>query len=288
MTATTTGHTSPATTPRTARCVAALPNDPGLDDILADPNLSSTAKALIAVMVRNWAWVKDHCWPSDATLAARVGMSVGHVQRCLRELERAGRIRRERTAAVPNGRRIWLLWRCPGDRAGARRDPAPARTPSTAPARSERVVIVNEGTEPEIRPASRRRPEDDPVPTALHDAPLPSVSTSQAEELPEPRGPLPAVQEARETLPAPVTEEISHRDRPGPPRGRGWAPRGPRPGGGSGRLARRPFAPAPGLGCHREADGSVLDAADSAGGHHAKSFGDHAPCPFGAAVRLPA
>ena len=129
MTATTTQHASPGATPRTARRTTALPNDPGLDDILADPNLTSTAKALITVMVRNWAWVKDHCWPSDATLAARLGMSVGHVQRCLRELERAGRIFRERTAAVPNGRRIWLLWRCPGGRAGARPDPAPRAPP---------------------------------------------------------------------------------------------------------------------------------------------------------------
>ena len=117
----------PPTPPERARRGAALPNDPGLDDILADPNLTSTAKALITVMVRNWAWVKDHCWPSDEILAARLGMSVGHVQRCLRELERAGRIFRERTAAVPNGRRIWLLWRCPGGRA----------------VRSERVVIVS-------------------------------------------------------------------------------------------------------------------------------------------------
>ena len=133
MTFPTTRHASPAATPRTGRCVAALPNDPGLDDILADPNLTSTAKALITVMVRNWAWVKDHCWPSDATLAARLGMSVGHVQRCLRELELAGRIRRERTDEVPNGRRIWLLWRCTGDRAGAQPDPAPARTAPPAP-----------------------------------------------------------------------------------------------------------------------------------------------------------
>ena len=287
MSPSTTRSTTPAATPRTGRCVAAPPNDPGLDEILADPTLTSTAKAIITVMVRNWAWVKDHCWPTDKTLAAKVGKSIGQVQRCLHELEQAGRIRRERTDAVPNGRRIWLLWRCPGDRAVRGGIPRRAHSLHRA-ARSERIVIVNEGTEPEIRPASRRRPEDDPVPTALHDAPLPSVSTSQAEELPEPRGPLLTAQEARETLPAPMTEEISHRDRPGPPRGRGWAPRGPRPGGGSGRLARRPFAPAPGLGCHREADGSVLDAADSAGGHHAKSFGDHAPCPFGAAVRLPA
>ena len=123
MTCATTRSTTPAATSRTARRTTALPNDPGLDDILADPNLTSTAKALITVMVRNWAWFKDHCWPSDATLAARLGMSVGHVQRCLRELERAGRIFRERTAAVPNGRRIWLLWRCPGGRAARSRTP---------------------------------------------------------------------------------------------------------------------------------------------------------------------
>lgn len=208
MTATTTRHASPAAAPRTGRCAAALPNDPGLDAILADPNLTSTAKALVTVMIRNWAWYKDHCWPSDATLAKKVGKSIGHVQRCLRELERAGRIERERTDAVPNGRRIWLLWRCPGGRAGARRDPAPARTAPAAPARSERIVIVNEGNEPEIRPASRRRSEADPVPTAFLNAPLPSVSTSQAEESPKPQEPLLAAQAAHEMLPEPVTEGL--------------------------------------------------------------------------------
>ena len=121
MTCATPRSTSPAAAPWTARGAAALPNDPGLHAILADPKLSSTAKALITVMVLNWARFKDHCWPSDATLAAKIGMSVGHVQRCLRELERAGRIFREGTAEVPNGRRIWLLWRCPGGRAGAQR-----------------------------------------------------------------------------------------------------------------------------------------------------------------------
>ena len=181
----TTRGTTPAADPRTGRGAAALPNDPGLDAILADPNLSSTAKALITVMVRNWAWYKDHCWPSDETLAKKVGKSVGHVQRCLRELERAGRIVRERTDAVPNGRRIWLLWRCPGAprrRGGTR---AGAHHPTGAGAANE-VVIVNKGTEPEIRPASRPRSEADPVPTALRDAPPPAASTSQAEKSPAP------------------------------------------------------------------------------------------------------
>ncbi|MBV8268417.1 MAG: helix-turn-helix domain-containing protein, partial [Planctomycetaceae bacterium] len=208
MSPSTTRATTPAATPRTGRGGAALPNDPGLDAILADPDLTSTAKALIAVMIRNWAWYKDHCWPSDATLAKKVGKSVGHVQRCLRELERAGRISREKTGEVPNGRRIWLLWRCPGVRAGARPESAPARTAPAAPARGERVVIVNERREPEIRPASRQRSEDDPAPTSLRDAPPPVASTSRAGESSTPPGPPPTAREARETSPAPVTEAI--------------------------------------------------------------------------------
>src|SRR4051794_214916 len=146
MTSSTTRHSSPAAA-RAGRCAAALPNDPGLDEILADPTLSSTAKALVTVMVRNWAWSKDHCWPCDRTLAAKVGKSVGQVQRCLLELEQAGRIGREKTDEVPNGRRIWLLWRCTGGRGGAQRETAPARSAPAAPARSEQVVIVNEGRE---------------------------------------------------------------------------------------------------------------------------------------------
>src|SRR3954454_13431694 len=143
MTSSTTRNTSPAAT-RTGRCAAALPNDPGLDEILADPGLSSTAKALIAVMVRNWAWSKNHLWPCDKTLASKVGKSVGQVQRCLLELEQAGRIRREKTDEVPNGRRIWLLWRCPG----AQREIASARSAPVAPARSEQVVVVTGEVEP--------------------------------------------------------------------------------------------------------------------------------------------
>ena len=46
----------------------------------------------------------------------------GHVQRCLRELEIAGYIRRERT---PRCRVIWLLWRCERPVAGAISSPIP-------------------------------------------------------------------------------------------------------------------------------------------------------------------
>ena len=98
-------------------------------ELLADGRLCATARLIAVALVTHWARVKDHCWPSDRTIAARVGRSSGHVQRCLRQLERAGWIDREHTDEVPSGRRIWLLWRCG---AGARRVPAPARGPPGA------------------------------------------------------------------------------------------------------------------------------------------------------------
>ena len=156
----------PAAAPTNRRWTApALPRDPGLDDLLADPQLGSTAKTIAAALVKHWAWSKDHCWPSDATVATKVGRSVGHVQRCMRQLEQAGWVRRERTDQVPNGRRLWLLRRWEGGRAGARPGPAPARDPGPAPARDEHVVIVNGGIE-RIGPTDppRLRPTDAPAP----------------------------------------------------------------------------------------------------------------------------
>jgi hypothetical protein len=115
----TTRCSAPAADPRTGRGAFVLPRDPGLDRLLADPDLGSTAKAIAAVLVKNWAWFKTSCWPSDRTIADKVGKSPGHVQRCLRQLEDAGWIIRERTDEVPTGRLIWLAWRCPTTSKGA-------------------------------------------------------------------------------------------------------------------------------------------------------------------------
>ena len=134
MTLPTTRTTPPAASPRLGRDRAALPNDPGLDALLADPAIGSTAKTIAIALVKHWAWYKDHCWPGDETIAKKIGKSPGHVQRCLRQLELAGWIRREHTSAVPSGRRIWLLWRRPDAGQGARPSSAPARTGESAPA----------------------------------------------------------------------------------------------------------------------------------------------------------
>jgi hypothetical protein len=122
--------------------------------LLADPALCATAKLIAIALVTHWAWTKDHCWPSDKTIAAKIGRSPGHVQRCLRQLERAGWIAREQTNEVPGGRRIWLLWR---RGAGARPVSAPAREGGPAPARSERSRIVTPGIEREERQGPGQR-----------------------------------------------------------------------------------------------------------------------------------
>ena len=110
MTATTNGHASPGLA---GACDAAPKGltgwtDPGIDEIIANPNLTAAAKLVAVCLIRQWAWFKDSCFPSDQTIASKIGMSPGHVQRCLGELEQAGYIRRERT---PRCRIIWLLWR---------------------------------------------------------------------------------------------------------------------------------------------------------------------------------
>jgi hypothetical protein len=209
MTTVTTRPSAPAAPRRFGRSCVALPHDPGLDELLADPDLGSTAKAIAVALVKNWAWVKDHCWPSDRTIAAKVGKSPGHVQRCLKQLEAAGWVERERTAAVPTGRRVWLCWRRPGDGRGARRPSAPARGQGPAPARDEHVVIEQEGVEPGVRPVPER-PRPGPAaaapisPFAAALDRLTQTAKADPEAAPTPTGcpptPLPATpQRARET-----------------------------------------------------------------------------------------
>jgi hypothetical protein len=153
MTNATNRRNIPAAVTRTGPWAAALPRkDEALDQLIADPRLSSTDKTILLALVRNWAWAKDHCWPSDKTIAAKVGRSPGHIQRRLHHLERAGYIERQHTDEVPNGRRIWLLWRRQAD-AGAHPVTAVAREVPPAPARTEEVVSSKSGIETEGKSA---------------------------------------------------------------------------------------------------------------------------------------
>jgi hypothetical protein len=141
---------APAAAPAAAGGYApALPKDPGLVRLLADPAIGSTAKAIAVALVDRWAWRKDSCWPSDATIAGAVGRSPGHVNRCLRQLERAGWVDRRRDPALRNGRRIVILWRRDGP-PGAKTPLAPALRPPLAPARGKAIVSSKRSRQPEV------------------------------------------------------------------------------------------------------------------------------------------
>jgi hypothetical protein len=71
---------------------------------------------------------KADCWPCDRSIAARIGRSIGTVQRCLRKLEILGLVER-RQADNPTGRSLVLRWRAT--------PAAPVNDPPAAPARDE-------------------------------------------------------------------------------------------------------------------------------------------------------
>ena len=119
MNCSTTRCTTPAADPRTGRGegvargtqyhtgvpFAALPHD-----IAADSRLSPTDLRVLAALLY-YARQDPSCYPSDASIAARVHRHPGTVRRCLKRLEDLGYIRREfvqATLANPTRRLIHL------------------------------------------------------------------------------------------------------------------------------------------------------------------------------------
>src|SRR3954467_4597123 len=99
-----------------------LPFAPLPHHIAADPRLTPTDVRVLAALLF-WARDKASCWPCDASIAGRVGRSVGTVQRSLRRLVRLGVIAREKVPPGDGnrtGRVIRLLWKDAGDAAHAR------------------------------------------------------------------------------------------------------------------------------------------------------------------------
>src|SRR5512142_2488319 len=179
MTATTSRHASPAANPRTGWHGAALPNDPGLEALLADKRLSSTAKLVATVLVKHWAWYKPSCYPCNRSIAARCGYSPGHVARCLHELEQGGWIRREQQAT--GSRLIVLCWRgTPCQDAGG--GSATVQGDPPAKARTELVVSVNERIEPMGSECPERSRPEERQPIAIPPA-LPAPSPAAAEPI---------------------------------------------------------------------------------------------------------
>jgi hypothetical protein len=199
---------TPVAATRTGQGSIALPRDPGLDRLLADPNLGSTAKNIATVLVKHWAWVKDHCWPSDRTIADKVGKSPGQVQRGLRQLEDAGWITRQRTDQVPNGRLIRLLWRSAPLSADAQRVPAPTLRECKR-RRSTNIVVVKEEEKESEQFAREERPRPELVPAPLA-TPTLQASEPPAEKCEEifPQSSTPAPTAALPPLPAPQAEVL--------------------------------------------------------------------------------
>jgi hypothetical protein len=137
------GSFAQAPTPASAP-FAALPHD-----IAADPRLSPTdVRVLLALLY--WARSKPVCWPSDRSIALRIGRSVGTVQRSLRRLEAFGLVERRR-ADNPTGRELVLRWRSSPT--------APALDPPASRARDE-----GECEEKENQPSSAACREGTPPP----------------------------------------------------------------------------------------------------------------------------
>jgi len=78
--------------------------------IAGDPAISPTEKAVLLALLF-WCRGKAVCWPSDASIGARVGRCPGTVQRCLRRLQALGLIDRRRVATNPTCRELVLRWR---------------------------------------------------------------------------------------------------------------------------------------------------------------------------------
>jgi hypothetical protein len=202
----TTRYASPAAIPRTGRYGAALPNDPGLEALLADKRLSAAAKLVATVLVKHWAWYKPSCYPSNRSIAARCGYSPGHVARCLHELERGGWIRREPQAT--GTRLIVLCWRgTPCEVAGG--GSATVQGGPPAKARTKQIVSVTNGIEPEESECPERsRPEASPTtfsaPGGLVEV-IPAPLAALPPPPPAPPAPPPAAAEPISTVPGGLT-----------------------------------------------------------------------------------
>ncbi|MBV8610141.1 MAG: helix-turn-helix domain-containing protein [Singulisphaera sp.] len=72
---------------------------------------NQTAIVLAATLLE-YAKTKAYCYPSNATLAEDMGCCVSTIRNALAALRAAGWVRLELGSNQPNGRRIWLTWRC--------------------------------------------------------------------------------------------------------------------------------------------------------------------------------
>jgi len=110
----TTRGTTPVATPRAGQGWSApqtLPFSALPHELRKSLKGNQTAIVLAATLLE-YAKTKAYCYPSNATLAEDMGCCVSTIRNALAALRAAGWVRLELGSNQPNGRRIWLTWRC--------------------------------------------------------------------------------------------------------------------------------------------------------------------------------
>ena len=223
----TTRCSTPAATPRTGRGegvppplgrgtktqslpFAALPHD-----LRKDPRLKGnrTAIVLAAALLEYAPGTKPSCFPTNARLAADLGCCQQTVRHALADLQSAGWIRIALGSNQPNGRRIWLTWRCdtqsitvpstsgPPHLSDTPQPVGPLPQPAGGPLKPigpEEEIVIEEGIEEESRQFARAmerpRGEPKPAPTAAPAQPPASERAAEPALVPPPLAPPAPVQ----------------------------------------------------------------------------------------------
>src|SRR4051794_37770947 len=121
-------------------------------DIAADPRLTPVDVRVVAALLF-WARDKASAWPSDASIAKRVGRAVATIQRSLRRLQALGFVLREKVEPSDRnrtGRVIRLMWRVDH----------PCDTLPSSASKASRSPVIDEGR----NERERQRPESGPGP----------------------------------------------------------------------------------------------------------------------------
>ena len=120
----TTRCTTPVAGSRTGRGESALPQRPGTQaqslpfsalphELRKDPRLKGNRTAIVlAAALLEYARSKPSCYPSNARLAEDLGVCQQTIRNALAALVATGWVKVVLGPDQPNGRTIWLCWRC--------------------------------------------------------------------------------------------------------------------------------------------------------------------------------
>jgi helix-turn-helix protein len=209
----TTRGTTPAAAPRTGQGRSApqtLPFSALPHELRKDPRLKGYQTAIVlAATLLEYARTKPYCYPSNARLADDMGCCISTIRNALTALRAAGWVRLELGSNQPNGRKIWLTWRCAtvppnGESRGTRDEnlapnPSLHKIPLLVPQVSDPIQPVGPPTQPAEPPTQPAEPPTQPTEPECR-----IVVVEAKEESPEEVRSTPPVQRSRAALPVPT------------------------------------------------------------------------------------